>query len=85
MEELDNFLYLNSLGISGVMMATEIDSIYKCQGTTIYIIENISDNAVGLIYNSENVEDVNCGLLNNRFKFSNYQKLDENWSFWAGQ
>ena len=61
----------------------EIESIYKCNNHVIFIISGTSNNALGLIYNSTLSDEINCGLLEGRFKVIKDLKLDDKWRYWV--
>lgn len=61
----------------------EIESIYKCNNRLIFIISGTSNNALGLIYNSTSSDEINCGLLEGRFKVIKDLKLDDKWRYWV--
>jgi hypothetical protein len=61
-----------------------IHTAYFCNGRTIIIMGGTSNNAFGYIHNATNKDDVNCGLLQNRFRIVKYLPLDSNWHYWVG-
>lgn len=66
------------------MYANEIQTIYPCGGNLIFIISGTVNNAVGLLYNSTNTDDITCGLLTHRFnKIILSKKLSNKWLYWV--
>lgn len=76
--------------VIGKMAQVNITTIYKCSGNTIYIMGATTDNAFGFIRNTQiqdtqTSNDINCGLLNNRFEIIIDEELEDGWRFWVGR
>jgi len=67
------------------MYDISISTVYKCSGKTIYIIGSIGDNGFGFIKGANSAEEVNCGLLSNRFEIITDEELEDGWRFWIGR
>ena len=61
-----------------------IHTAYFCNGKTIIIIGGTANNAIGYIHNATSKDDVNCGLLHDRFRIIKFIQIAPNWNYWVG-
>lgn len=64
------------------MAKMKIQSVYKCEDKVIVVVDGLSDNAFGYIYNTKSGSDVNCGVLKGRFRVYKDEVITDKWRFW---
>jgi len=86
--EGDKILQRNSFvmkNVSKAMTASSINAVYKCADVIIVILGGVTNNAFGYIHGADSAEEVNCGLLTDRFEIIKDEKMDTNWRYWIGR
>ncbi len=68
-----------------IMLDLDIESVYVCDRKIIMIIAGIANNALGYVYNAKSAEEVNCGVLKDRFRISKAVTVGDNWIYWVGK
>ncbi|MFA6571890.1 MAG: signal peptidase I [Bacteroidota bacterium] len=63
----------------------EVQTIYFCDGKVIIFMGGTANNAFGYIRNAVSADEVNCGLLNNRFRIAKDISIAEGWRYWVGK
>lgn len=69
----------------GQLAILQVQSVYECEGKVIVTVDALADNGFGYIYNATSGEEVNCGLLTNRFRIVKDTPIDDKWRFWASK
>lgn len=64
------------------MAGMKIQSVYTCDDKVIIIVDGLSDNAFGYIYNAQSASEVNCGVLKGRFRIYSDEVIADKWRFW---
>lgn len=83
-EELKDIV-VRSESIHQIMLDLDIESVYQCDDKIILIIAGISNNAFGYIYNADSADEVNCGVLKDRFRISTEIPVGDDWIYWVGK